>query len=156
MRLPNALLGVLAGAGCAAVIACSARQSMTSAVAPQMAGSQPPQHAAIDDYDRKLTAARDQLGLPAPAAPVAPLAGSPASPVVDMAVGPTSANDPTCHPAKTDTCSDTCTLADSICDSAAHICELAKQLPGDAWADGKCSSGEATCTAAHARCCGCQ
>jgi hypothetical protein len=58
--------------------------------------------------------------------------------------------------AKTETCKDVCTLKDSICKNAGRICELASQLGGtDDNANDKCNQGNASCTAATQRCCGC-
>jgi hypothetical protein len=53
------------------------------------------------------------------------------------------------------TCGEVCELGDSICDNAAAICELADQLAGDAWAEGKCDSAKASCREAEERCCAC-
>ena len=55
----------------------------------------------------------------------------------------------------TDTCKQSCTLSDSICANAKKICDIAKQLGADPWADQKCSDGNATCSAAHKQCCDC-
>lgn len=64
--------------------------------------------------------------------------------------------DATCKPAKTDRCTQACTLSDSICDNAKRICDLAQQLTADAWAADKCSRAKQTCATAHDNCCGCQ
>jgi len=64
--------------------------------------------------------------------------------------------DPTCAHGDSETCKDTCTLADSICKNAEQICKIAKELGNDAWAFGKCDDGNTSCKAATARCCGCQ
>jgi hypothetical protein len=69
---------------------------------------------------------------------------------------PPKSTDAACHPAATQTCTDSCKLSDSICDDAKKICDLADQLPGDGWAAGKCASGNASCTDAHAHCCDCR
>ena len=53
------------------------------------------------------------------------------------------------------TCSDVCTLADSICASATRICELADQMAGDAWATQRCAAGKESCARARERCCSC-
>jgi hypothetical protein len=65
-------------------------------------------------------------------------------------------NDQTCKPAPTDTCTDSCNLASSICDNAKKICDLANDLQGDAWAADKCSSATKSCDSARGKCCGCQ
>ncbi len=81
-----------------------------------------------------------------------PTASSQATP---MAEAPKS-TDAACHPAPTDTCSDSCKLSDSICDDAKKICDLAATLPGDTWAAGKCDSGKTSCSDAHDKCCACR
>ena len=157
MRLPSGVVGVVLGAcGAVAIAACaaggrgpaSAGGGMPVAITPGGTDGR----SEIQRLDRELGAARDKLGLPEPPVPLDHGSGA-ASPLAVTPQPPTP--DPTCHPAKTDTCSDTCTLADAICTDATKICELARQLPGDTWAAGRCSSGDQSCTAAHARCCGC-
>ena len=70
--------------------------------------------------------------------------------------GPCSAPHPHCDTAS-DTCSESCKLSGSICENAAKICDIAKQLGGtDAYANDKCASGNASCDASHAKCCSCQ
>ncbi len=152
-RLPSGLVGVVAGVcGAAAIAACAAggRAPAAAGVVPAMVtpgGTDG--RSEIQRLDRELAAAREKLGLPEPVdlgpGPPSPLAVTPQPPTPD----------PTCHPAKTDACSDTCTLADAICADAAKICELAQQLPGDTWAAGRCTAGDQSCTAARGRCCGC-
>ncbi len=62
----------------------------------------------------------------------------------------------TCAPPTGDRCVDACRLSDAICGNAARICELARGLPGDAWATERCDAGKASCAASIERCCGCQ
>jgi hypothetical protein len=62
----------------------------------------------------------------------------------------------TCAPPAGDRCVDACRLSDAICSNAARICELARGLPGDAWATERCDAGKASCAASIERCCGCQ
>ncbi|MDB4959037.1 MAG: hypothetical protein JWO36_6606 [Myxococcales bacterium] len=109
----------------------------------------------IAQLDQVLEAERVKMGLPEPAnvgrsCPDCPLA--PAEPFSN----PPSSQDPVCRPASNDACRDSCTLSDSICGNAQRICTLAQQLPGDAWAAEKCTSGKAVCEAAHDKCCHCQ
>ncbi len=52
-------------------------------------------------------------------------------------------------------CKDVCSLAEAICDNTAQICRIAKELAGDSWAQGKCSSAKASCKQAKKRCCQC-
>jgi hypothetical protein len=74
-------------------------------------------------------------------------------PAADRIVLPSS--DATCQPAQQGTCPDICTLAESICKNAKRICEIAAEMNGDAWANGKCIEGKAACDGARVRCCGC-
>ena len=149
MRQLSGLAGVVAGAcGAVAIAACATARAPASSAGPAPAvATGTDGRSEIQRLDRELAAARDKLGLPEPL----DLGSGPASP---LAVPPQPES--TCHPATTDTCSDTCTLADAICTDAGRICALAKQLPDDPWAAGRCTSGDQSCVAAHARCCGCQ
>jgi hypothetical protein len=63
--------------------------------------------------------------------------------------------DASCHPAATQTCTDSCKLSDTICVDAAKICDIAGKLPTDTWAAGKCDSGKASCGDANKSCCAC-
>ena len=75
-------------------------------------------HAQIEQLDREIADARTKLGLPE-VAPVAPCTG----PDCQMSTPMVSTADPSCHPGASDSCSNTCTLADSICGNATKICE---------------------------------
>ena len=131
---------------CTIVIACASASKHSA-----QSGMPLSPHAQIDDLATKIETERTRMNLPAPAiAPVEPM-GHPDR----MAVTPSS-TDSQCHPAATDTCKESCTLADSICGNATKICTIAQELAGDTWADQKCSSAKTTCDAAHAKCCGCQ
>jgi hypothetical protein len=106
----------------------------------------PGTHDQIAALDRKITEQRQKMNLPEPPlVPNAPEAGP-------AAVMPVAA----CPAAPPEACHDVCTLSDDICDNAGKICELAKNMPGDAWAEGKCASANQTCGQAHDRCCSCQ
>ncbi len=62
-----------------------------------------------------------------------------------------------CEP-KTPACTDTCTLADHICENADHICRIARDLtdsPSYPWAQEKCTDARAACVEAREQCCGC-
>jgi hypothetical protein len=145
----------IAGVGCA-IIACasSAKSSMTGTapVAPQMVTSDDPK-AQIEGYLKKIAdAEHDQLNAPATTMAVSACGG-----LCDPMATKQVKDDATCRPAKTDTCTQMCSLSDSICDNKDRICELATtKLPGDAWAAGKCSDATKSCTDAHARCCDCK
>ncbi|MFN0247261.1 MAG: hypothetical protein ACKV2T_10270 [Kofleriaceae bacterium] len=69
---------------------------------------------------------------------------------------PPRASDPACKPPATDTCTQSCTLSDSVCANADKICTLAKQLGGaDDYANEKCQSANDSCKRTRDRCCGC-
>jgi hypothetical protein len=105
--------------------------------------------AELDALFAQVEQQRTELALPEAKPESASVGATP------MSVTPLS-TDATCKPAKTDRCTSSCTLADSICKNANRICELAAQLTGDTAAAGKCSQAKQTCEAAHKRCCGCQ
>jgi hypothetical protein len=147
------LLGVVAGALCALAIACAAGQKSAgapppTAVAPNAEmGRGSPQHDQIEQYEREINDARQKMGLgPQPI----PVPMGPTSPQ------PAEMSTMECHPAASETCTNSCTFADSICDNATKICDLAKQLPGDGWATNKCIAGQSSCKEAKDRCCGCR
>jgi hypothetical protein len=147
MKQLAALIGGLAIAG---LVACGgARQTAPAPAAGEpsvpLAGET---HAAIEALDAQIAADLDKLGI---VRPPPPLGAAPFA--VSDIVKPSA--DPTCTAGTSDTCKDTCTLADSICDNAGRICEIAGELVGDAWAAEKCASGKASCDAARERCCGC-
>jgi hypothetical protein len=106
--------------------------------------------AEIEALWERVEAERGQLGLTAVPAPEG--AAPQATPMTTV---PRS-SDPSCQPAKTERCTSSCTLSDSICTNAQRICELAAQLPADDWARGKCAQATRTCESAHASCCGCR
>jgi hypothetical protein len=61
-----------------------------------------------------------------------------------------------CTPGAGSTCSTACAQADAVCDDAAQICAIAKELRTDASASGRCRDASATCADAHAPCCDCK
>lgn len=146
-----------------AIVACAGakRQAPSPAVAPREtapAAAVEPRPVSpmpgdprteIEELSQAIEARRADLGLAEP-----PPVASP-GPATPMATIPSS-TDATCRPAKTERCTSSCTLSDSICKNAARICELASQLEGDAWAANKCTRAKQTCTAAHDTCCSCQ
>ena len=150
-------LGVVAGLACAAVIACSAapKTAMAPSALPQPATARGAQsepvpsdpHAAIEYYTEQIEAERKQLQMPEA---VLPMSTQPAAPLP-----PRVAEDTTCHPASSSTCSDVCRMSDTICDNSAKICKISDDLGDDEWAAGKCASGKQTCGDAHKRCCEC-
>jgi hypothetical protein len=98
-----------------------------------------------------------KLSLARPAAPTLACTGADCN--LDLSCAAFAAAEPqppTCKPSRSDTCTQTCTIKESICKNAARICQLAIDLGGnDAYANDKCSSGNASCEAAKQRCCGC-
>ena len=67
---------------------------------------------------------------------------------------PVPTQDPKCRPGKSETCTTSCTLSDSICGNAEKICKLAVEVNDD-WARGKCAKANQTCEASRTKCCGC-
>jgi hypothetical protein len=61
-----------------------------------------------------------------------------------------------CMPGTGAACTTTCMQADAVCDDAAQICALAKDLRTDALAAARCRDARATCADAHAPCCECK
>ncbi|MEJ7597601.1 MAG: hypothetical protein WKG01_06800 [Kofleriaceae bacterium] len=145
--------GLGLGLTCAIVISCGgakrATQSPTTpgASAPESMRNPRETRAQIEALDGKIAADLETLQLARPTAP--PTTGPDA-----MAAGG-MARDPSCKAPATQTCTDSCQLADSICDNAGKICSLAKELEPDPWASDKCSSATASCEAARTRCCSC-
>jgi hypothetical protein len=148
-------LGLLLGFTCMVALACGAspKQSM-SLPAP---GEHPRSVVASSPHDEIAELAADidrqrvELNLPEPTACE--------SCVQPMSEGHTPTAPPTRNPScpsvPSDRCTSVCTVSDSICGNATKICNLAAQLPGDAWATGKCSTASETCRASQERCCTC-
>jgi hypothetical protein len=165
----KAVIGLVLGAACAAVIACGgskkAAQAPSAVTVPAAVGAEPTGAMAPDDprarieqLDQAITADLAKLELDRPAVPPTACIQPPCDTEATAAAAarPPTAADPTCTPGQSTVCKDTCTLSDSICDNAGKICEIAQDLGGnDAWANEKCASGIASCDAARKRCCGC-
>jgi hypothetical protein len=149
------VLGLLAGVCCAVVIACGAAAPKSSATMPPGAdggagaGLRDPR---IVELDRTIDTELQKLDLARPAASP-PEPGCAPGCIQPMSV--TAASDPQCHPASNDTCKQSCDIADAICNASSKICSIATELGGDAWANERCTSGKASCDAAHGKCCGC-
>jgi hypothetical protein len=158
---------LLTAAGTAAIVACAMGGAQKAQSLPTTAGAPAPQtlpqpNRPEDDQIAELAKRIDQdrgtLGLPEPT-PEKPTGAMPMSQdthpsVAPTPVGPVEPTQATCHPAS-DTCTQSCTLSGSICDNAKKICDIASELPGDAWASNKCVEGNQTCSAAKKRCCDC-
>ncbi|MBA3391862.1 MAG: hypothetical protein H0T89_04415 [Deltaproteobacteria bacterium] len=164
----KAALGIVFGAGCALLIACGAgaqkvsRSPATSpgAAEPTSVSGQPSEapRFEIDELDRQIDADLAKLRLARPPAPADSCVSPPCDPQ-RMSTAAGAANAPpeaSCKPGRSDVCTDSCTLKDSICKSAGRICEIASQLGGnDSYANEKCASSSASCSAAKERCCAC-
>jgi hypothetical protein len=131
-------LGLVAGASIALAIACAARPQPSTMAPPTAATANP--HDEIERLSNEIEAERGQF----------PATG--ATPMVAVPEVPPPA---TCVRSPSETCSQTCTLSDSICRNAKQICDLADQLPGDAWAKQKCVDATNSCSTATRRCCEC-
>lgn len=129
------------------IAGCSSAARPMATTAPAMAPTSRDPHAEIERLSAQIDQQRSQMALPAPMA---------ASAVEPMSVPITSHTDNQCHPAQTQTCTDSCSISDSICDNAKKICDLANDLAGDTWAADKCSSATQTCKSSHEKCCACQ
>lgn len=131
---------------CSSVNQSSKAPTMAPMAPTEPAGTGDP-HARIEQLSKLIDDQMQSFGNPSAMHPMAASAAVPAAPF--------STTDTQCHPAKTDTCDDTCKLSDSICGNAKKICDLAKDLAGDTWAEGKCTDANKSCDSAHAKCCGC-
>ena len=149
------LPGIVLGLAAALVVACSAspKQAVapmpaanTGGAAPMAPPTQDPR-GQIQWYSDQIDAQRKQLGMPEA---VMAMSTHPAE-----ASPPHANNDPSCHAGASETCSNMCTLSNSICDNADKICKISDDLGDDEWAAGKCASARSTCDDAHKRCCTC-
>ena len=142
-----ALAGIGAGIACAVMIACGAAPQSSKTAAPVM-----PQMNASDRQGQMQTLVDQLQHQKAQQASVPP---SMAACEACDTMARVSGTDPTCQPAKTQRCEDVCKLGGSICDTKDKICELAGQMLGDAWAQGKCDDAKKDCETAHGNCCSC-
>jgi hypothetical protein len=157
-------LGLLAGALCAIGIACAASQKPAAQAMPaaqeaapsqaDVAMPQTPRDQEIDRLAREIETQRVEAKLPLPEPSSCTGASCARIPAEAMSAG-AQAPVHACRRDDSDTCKQSCTLADSICSNAKKICEIANELAGDDWAARKCADGSATCNAAKARCCDC-
>lgn len=134
--------GVAAGAALSALLVACAAGQKTAAMAPAATDAGLPEGRANHAEIQRLA---DAIEAQQQGQDLAPWQGD-AVPLAELAV---------CKPPASDKCRDSCTLGDSICDNAKKICDLAKSMPGDAWAASKCDDGTKSCDAAHQRCCDC-
>lgn len=160
----KSLAGIVLGSLFAFVIGCAAKSARPQAVsAPAMTGAEPSAAGAstpeseIKLLDEQISDDMAKLSLARPPAPPLACTGADCTQQLSgAAVAAAQPQPPECKPGKSETCSQACTIKDSICKNAARICQLAIDLGGnDAYANDKCSSGNASCEAAKQRCCGC-
>ncbi|HEY4056069.1 MAG TPA: hypothetical protein VGM39_05645 [Kofleriaceae bacterium] len=148
--------GVALAAGFIAACAANKSAPMTAA-APQStdaAGAMPGDpHAEIDRLAKQIDDQLPMAGVEPMQTPTCAAQGT--CTAMPMAVPPV-AEDTTCHPSKSETCGEVCSLSTSICENAEKICTIAVQLgKADAYANEKCQSGNDSCSRSHARCCAC-
>jgi hypothetical protein len=150
----KSVVGVVVGGLLACAIACGGGGGSKQAVMPP--GKQDTR-AELVRLDQAITEQMQQLNEPRPAPPVAACVENCSTQPMAQARNATQPEDPaTCAPAKTDTCTQSCTLKTSICENAAKICTLAAELGGnDAFANDWCNRGLASCESAKKRCCNC-
>lgn len=134
-------LFLLGGLASATIVACASQhaQTMPSAAAPQVMPAQSPQHDEIMRLSQEIAAQSRTLGR----------GEDPAHPMSGVSTME-------CARSLASTCTQSCALSDTICDNAKKICDLARELPGDRWAEQKCADGSATCDQARATCCACR
>ncbi len=143
-------LALAVGLGSALLVACAASgrhakmsPATTDAGAPPLSGRPDELRAQIAELDAAID--RD-LGAASIDKPDEAMAAS-------MAATPMAEVRTTCEHVPSQRCEDVCKLSTSICDNAESICELAAQLPGDAWAEERCGAAKASCKRAQDRCC---
>jgi hypothetical protein len=148
-------LALLLGACCALAIACGAAGHKGASMAPPPTGAGPDarnRDPRIVQLDQEIDEQLQRLELARPAAP--PMAPG-CEPGCLQPMSVSAASDPQCHPAPNDVCKQSCEVADAICNASSKICTIASELGNDAWANERCTSGKASCDAAHGKCCGC-
>lgn len=153
----------LLGLACVVAIACGGARKQSATAPPPAAtdgGAMPGMPMAerkgeIEQLEEGIRADLARMGLPEPSPEMAPTCTD-CSPVRMTNEITLHGSDATCTPGTSDTCRDSCKLADSICTSAKRICTIAAEMGDDAWASGKCLDGKGSCDRAKTRCCGCQ
>lgn len=148
-RGPLAALGfgacVTLAVACSAGRRYSAKSEQVQPRADLMADRPDAIRARITELSAQIDQERGQLG-DEPPGPEAMSAMTDVTPEAAAA---------TCERSARELCSDVCKLGDSICTNAQSICDLAGQLPGDAWAAERCTAGKASCKSASEKCCAC-
>jgi hypothetical protein len=145
-------LSVVTAALAGALVACAAGRAPQKSTAAPVSGTDaaPPLSGRPDELRAQIAeldaAIERDLGAARVEQPDAAMAAS-------MAATPRADARTTCEHVPSDRCEDVCKLSGSICDNAESICELAAQLPGDAWAEERCGAAKASCQRASERCC---
>ncbi len=152
-----------AGKGSRAPVAASSERGVVSAgssrepiaagpeTGPQTGPMPGDPKAEIEEIWNDIEIETKRIGLSVPAQPA--IGTSP--PAQPMSTIPRS-TDASCKHSNSDTCTQSCTLSDSICTNADKICKLAAKLQGDDWAAGKCTQAKQSCDQAHESCCTCK
>ncbi len=136
------------------VVACAAPAKTSSQAPSKPMVPTVDRHDEIERLSSEIESERERMALPEPPAlPEAPQSASATAVPMEQVPSSQAAD---CHHGTSQTCTDSCTLSDQICQNAQKICDLAHQLQGDGWAAAKCDHGKQTCDAAHASCCACQ
>ena len=153
----RALVGVIVGGLLAFAIACGGGGAPKSVSQPPPIppGGATDRRAELERLDALITSDMQAMNEPRPAPPVAACVENCAQQMGGAAAAAT-AQDPSCKPAQTETCNQSCTLKTSICANASKICSIASDLGGkDQFANETCNRGSASCEAAKKRCCSC-
>lgn len=152
-------IAIALGFVCAIAIACGGARKQSAMPPPEATsgGAMPAvdRKGEIEQLEGEIRADLARMGLPEQSPELAPTCTdcSPQQMSNDIKL---HADDTTCQPGTSDTCRDSCRLADSICTSAKKICTIAADMGNDTWANGKCVDGKSSCDRANKRCCGCQ
>lgn len=146
------IAGIALELACAAAIVACGASSMKAPASPAVASPAPVgERGELDALDAQIRADLDKLGLE-PGAPVCTGAACDAV-ALGRNIRTVAAS---CEPKPSETCTDVCTLKDAICENAGKICRIAGELSGaDAYANERCTAGNASCEAAAKKCCDC-
>src|SRR5436190_24126780 len=135
MKIRLGLLSLAAGALAAALVACAAGKPAMKSQAPVATDAGPPLSGRPDELRAKIAQLDEDILRDMQEAQVEP---PDATMSASMASTPMADVRQVCEHAPGDRCEDVCKLGGSICDNASSICDLAAQLPGDAWAEERC------------------
>ena len=107
----------------------------------------------VDKLHADVVARRAAMSLPTPK-PRPTQECNPVCDVEDPPAKPTHTGG--CTPGSGSACTNACTQADAICDDAAQICTLAKQIQTSPGAADSCHDANVTCESARGPCCDCK